>query len=386
MGHFETVMGFIPIWNAIYMTFFHTGASLSREGMESMFNTVALVSALLLTIAIALPMSIGRDEAEMVLFQFSRHGPYGCAGDERNLVTEYAEWSYNSIVFLTVSLLTTVLQLMTLSALPSAYAKDADERMEAFSGFQKLLAIVAIGALVFGLVATALATQFLVLFKIPDDSHFNFCKSIGWSMSGEEDYRGNSMYKFPDDLNVAAASLLGCDYRAANAANAAGEPDACKGQIVGLPDRFACCKQLPTQVPWDPDTFVGSGGANQIDDRNSDWTWMAMLVCAANLTIVGWGMLAYHTNTSPIRAATQKCYDRSNGEKGTAELTEALADAGLSVADLKQLPKEHMWPALEDAGITEVADKVKVLLLIQNGGDTQKAPHGAFISLETNMN
>eukprot|EP00729_Bicosta_minor_P011093 gene11093-13318_t len=45
-----------------------------------------------------------------------------------------------------------------------------------------------------------------------------------------------------------------------------------------------------------------------------------------------------------------------------------------------------MWPALEDAGITEVADKVKVLLLIQNGGGTQKAPHGAFISLETNMN
>eukprot|EP00729_Bicosta_minor_P011092 gene11092-13317_t len=287
------------------MTFFHSGASLAREGMESMFNTVALVSALL-TIAIALPMSIGRDEAEMVLFQFSRHGSYGCAGDERNIVvTEYAEWSYNSIVFLTVSLLTTVLQLTTLSALPSAYAKDADERLEAFSGFQKLLAIVAIGALVFGLVATALATQFLVLFKIPDDSHFNFCKSIGWSMTEH----------FPDDLNVAAASLLGCDYRAANAANAAGEPDACKGQIVGLPDRFACCKQLPTQVPWDPDTFVGSGGANQIDDRNSDWTWMAMLVCAANLTIVGWGMLAYHTNTSPIRAATQKCYDRSNGEK-----------------------------------------------------------------------
>ena len=110
-----------------------------------------------------------------------------------------------------------------------------------------------------------------------------------------------------------------------------------------------------------------------------------MLICAANLTIVGWGMLAYHTNTSPIRAATQKCYDRSKGKgKGTDELTEALAGAGLSVADLKQLPKEHMWPALEDAGIIEVADKVKVLLLIQNGGETQKS--GAFISLETNMN
>ena len=86
-------------------------------------QTVALASALLLTIAIALPMSIGRDEAEMVLFQFSRHGPYGCAGDERNLVLEYAEWSYNSIVAL-------------------------------------MLAIVAIGALVFGLVATAIVTQY----------------------------------------------------------------------------------------------------------------------------------------------------------------------------------------------------------------------------------
>ena len=32
MVSFETVMGLVPIWNAFYMTYFHTGANLSREG------------------------------------------------------------------------------------------------------------------------------------------------------------------------------------------------------------------------------------------------------------------------------------------------------------------------------------------------------------------
>ena len=43
----ELVMGYIPLWNMIYMTFLHSDAEISRDGLRDMVETVALVSCTL---------------------------------------------------------------------------------------------------------------------------------------------------------------------------------------------------------------------------------------------------------------------------------------------------------------------------------------------------
>ena len=45
-----------------------------------------------------------------------------------------------------------------------------------------------------------------------------------------------------------------------------------------------------------------------------------------------------------------------------------LTNAGLTLADLRQLPKELLWPALQDAGIAAVSDKVKTIMMLGKGG------------------
>ena len=87
---------------------------------------------------------------------------YGCAGDERHASKEFSDWSTNSICFYAISLFTVVVQLISISALPSEFAADADERMSKFGSFQKFLTIVAVVTLIFGLFTITLALQWMV--------------------------------------------------------------------------------------------------------------------------------------------------------------------------------------------------------------------------------
>ena len=86
------------------------------------------------------------------------------------MVLLYAEWSFKSIVAFMVTLIICVMQLLSLSALPSEHAADADDRLEKYGSIQKFLTLVDVVATITGLCCGTLAVQYLVQFMTPDDS------------------------------------------------------------------------------------------------------------------------------------------------------------------------------------------------------------------------
>lgn len=246
-----------------------------------------------------------------------------------------------------MSLFTVVLQLMSISVLPSAFAADADERMLKFGGFNKILAVFAIATVVAGLFTTTIALNWLATFKFTDPTRFMFCKNAGWSLlPGVEDPFGNPAYGFP---NVTAVPLDLCTLSTE-----------CLGSIAGLPSTFTCCTNKDRTN-------------NLLERRTYLWMFGSALCMCGSLTIIGWALLAYHTNVSPIPWAVSQitvtvskvaCLKQDNKVRTADEeddLDAKLYEAGLTIKDLQQLPTELLWPALQDAGLSEVKDKVQLI-------------------------
>ena len=229
-----------------------------------------------------------------------------------------------------MSLFTVVLQLMSISVLPSAFAADADERMLKFGGFNKILAVFAIATVVAGLFTTTIALNWLATFKFTDPTRFMFCKNAGWSLlPGVEDPFGNPAYGFP---NVTAVPLDLCTLSTE-----------CLGSIAGLPSTFTCCTNKDRTN-------------NLLERRTYLWMFGSALCMCGSLTIIGWALLAYHTNVSPIPWAVSQitvtvskvaCLKQDNKVRTADEeddLDAKLYEAGLTIKDLQQLPTELLWP------------------------------------------
>ena len=131
-------------------------------------QTIALVSALLLTVVIAIPMSVARDELDAVGYMYTRFGPLGCQlGFEWDVLKKLAEFSSDSISYFTVSLLVSVLQLMIMSTLPSELANDAEEKMAAFWDIQKYLTLFSVFTVLAGLYNFANVTIYVYSALLP---------------------------------------------------------------------------------------------------------------------------------------------------------------------------------------------------------------------------
>ena len=185
------------------------------------------------------------------------------------------------------------------------------------------------------------------LFKFPDETNYLFCKNVGWQLlPGVETEWGNPAYGFPDGFEVPAECTLSTE---------------CKGTFAGLNETFTCCSNIDTAL------FGAQAlGNNRLWSRTRAWTIWSSLISAASLVFVGWALLAYHAKASPISWATAKCYQSQHDRQNNIE--HMLTNAGLTLADLRQLPKELLWPALQDAGIAAVSDKVKTIMMLGKGG------------------
>lgn len=72
----SAIIQYVPFANFAYFTFFDDdkGPPPSREDVNALVNTIALISALLYTIGAAIPMSVGLDELEFWDWQYSVTG------------------------------------------------------------------------------------------------------------------------------------------------------------------------------------------------------------------------------------------------------------------------------------------------------------------------
>jgi hypothetical protein len=155
-------------------------------------------------------MSVARDELESVGYLYTRYGPLGCQyGKEWAISQDLVEYSADAIAYFFIALLLTVLQLMSLSTLPSPHAEDAEERMLAYWSIQKYISIIAVGSLLAGLYNCAMSTIYLYTIKFPDLGAADFCASLGWAVQNENDtFQWGPKYGWPEGF----AGAEGCTF------------------------------------------------------------------------------------------------------------------------------------------------------------------------------
>lgn len=347
----EEIVNWLPIVNAIKFTFFG-GKTNTRDGLSGLYNTIALVSALLLTVVIAIPMSVARDELDAVGYMYTRFGPLGCQlGFEWDVLKKLAEFSSDSISFFTVSLLVSVLQLMIMSTLPSELANDAEEKMAAFWDIQKYLTLFSVFTVLAGLYNFANVTIYVYTVKFPDLQNAQFCADRGWAVQNSSDtsFVWGPKFGFPEDFNGDAE----CDYGVI-AADVHGT-DNIFLDTMGYPETYLGCTHKRSSELYD---FVNLRAI------------LSALATIGAVVFVGYSALAYEKGAS---CYPKSCLEMCTSDRADDDSAAALAKAGLTDEDMQKLPNDLLWIALTECGITSTADKVKQVNRLRNGSATDSS-------------
>lgn len=155
----------IPIVNVFFDLLFDEMPP-KLDSVKSTLDTIALLSALFLTIAMAIPASVDYDELMAARARFDA-APYNAWASGSDLVEAFALYSALSTYMLGSSLIATVVTLVSLIVTQD----DVSDRVEVrqrFWIFARWGALWAILALVLGVVACFFAFNRLIFVKIPD--------------------------------------------------------------------------------------------------------------------------------------------------------------------------------------------------------------------------
>lgn len=200
---------YIPFVNFLYYTFFDDalGPPPTRDDVNQLVNTIALIAALLYTIGAALPMSVSYDELEFWDWQYSCTGPYGCVGRHPLLLVDgvphqgrsdaLMKTAAMSVVALSTSTLLCVVVLMSLSTLPAAM--EPDHKFQYWWWVHKWIIAAAAVLMVYGVFQTTLGMNYMFELKVPDYARLELCKEAGWIELTDKpiDDNGNKQFGFP---------------------------------------------------------------------------------------------------------------------------------------------------------------------------------------------
>ena len=219
---------------------------------------------------------------------------------------------------------------MALSTLPEAEVPD--RKFQYWWWYHKWLIAVSFSLMVFGVVRTTLAMNYVYELKFPDNARLQLCQAAGWVMTQEQvGADGNySVYGF---ANVTPESLP------------------LSPEIYPVPEPYC------TAGVW---SFVECSGH-----------LMFLLVCAIGIFVSGYGSLAYELESLPcgVKLTAGSDFNPHAAESGVETLSrlfQQAADAGIDPAAMVKIQNDILLDSmLKDAGIEVPGERLKLLLHIK---------------------
>lgn len=242
--------------------------------------------------------------------------------------------SADSIVSLATSTLICVIVLMALSTLPEPEVPD--RKFQYWWWYHKWLIAVAFLLMVFGVVQTSMAMNYVYELKMPDNARLQLCEEAGWlelnplTQGGAGDGGQQSVYGFagvdPESLPLS-------------------------------PERYPV-----------PEPFCSAGVWSYVECSNN---MMLLLGTAFAVIVSGYGSLAYELESLPcsIKLAAGSDFNPHASDTDTEKLSrlfQQAADAGIDPASMVRIQNDVLLDSmLKDAGIEVPGDRLKLILHIK---------------------
>lgn len=155
----------VPIVNIIYRLLFDEEPP-HLDSVKSTLDTIALLAALFLTIAMALPTGVAFDELEAARARFSAP-PYDSMFSGDQIVRDFGNAIAVATFMLGSALIATVCAIVSI-LVTQAEIEGRPEATRRFWRFARWGAVWAIGSLIAGVIGCFLAFNRLVFIKLPD--------------------------------------------------------------------------------------------------------------------------------------------------------------------------------------------------------------------------
>ena len=155
----------IPVINIVYDIIFDETPSHAK--LTEMLNNVGLLSALFLTIAMAIPMSVSFDEIQAARQRYSTY-PYNGFMTEDRVLRELATFTSGSTYCLGTGVWLTVIILFTTSAGVESEEDTAAHIRDLWWSYTRWIVLVILGSSLLGTIFTFFAFNRMIYIKYPD--------------------------------------------------------------------------------------------------------------------------------------------------------------------------------------------------------------------------